>query len=47
MTDSNTEIGNVNSQIKDQLNENEIISETNNKIDKTQQALESVRDAVS
>ncbi len=47
MTVSNTKIGNVNSQVKDQLNENEIISETNNKIDKTKQALESVRDAVS
>ena len=47
MTNSNTEIGNVNSQIKDQLDENEIISQTNNKIDETQQALESVRDAVS
>ena len=47
LTDSNTKIGNVNSQIKDQLDENEIISETDNKIDETQQALESVRDAVS
>ena len=47
MTDANTEIENVNSLIKDQIDENEIISETDNKIDKTQQALESVRDAVS
>ena len=47
MTDANTEIENVNSLIKDQIDENEIFSETDNKIDKTQQALESVRDAVS
>ena len=47
MTDANTEIENVNSLIKDQIDEDEIFSETDNKIDKTQQALESVRDAVS
>ncbi len=47
MTDANTEIENFNSQIKDQIDENEIISETDDKIDETQQALESVRDAVS
>ena len=47
ITDSNTEIGNVNNQIKDQIDESEIISESDNKIDETQQALESVRNAVS
>ena len=47
MTDSNTEIGNVNNQIKDQIDESEIISASDNKIDETQQALESVRNAVS
>ena len=47
MTDSNTEIGNVNNQIKDQIDESEIISGSDNKIDETQQALESVRNAVS
>ncbi len=47
MTVSNTEIGNVNNQIKGQIDESEIISDSNNKIDETQQALESVRDAVS
>ncbi len=47
MTDSNTEIGHVNNQIKDQIDESETISESDNKIDETQQALESVRNAVS
>ena len=47
MIDSNTEIGNVNNQIKDQIDESETILESDNKIDETQQALESVRNAVS
>ena len=49
IAETNTEIDieNVNSQNQDQINENEIISEPNIKIDETQQALESVRDAVS
>jgi flagellar biosynthesis/type III secretory pathway protein FliH len=47
MIDSNTEIGNVNNQIKDQIDESEIISDSNNKVDETKQALESVREAVS
>ena len=46
-TDTEIDIENVNSQNQDQINENEIISEPNIKIDETQQALESVRDAVS
>ena len=46
-TNSEIDIHNVNSQNQDQLDENEIISEPNNKIEETQQALESVRDAVS
>ena len=49
IAETNTEIDieNVNSQNQDQIDENEIISEPNIKIDETQQALESVRDAVS
>ena len=49
ISEINTEIDieNVNSQNQDQINENEIISEPNIKIDETQQALDSVRDAVS
>ena len=46
-TDTEIDIENVNSQNQDQINGNEIISEPNAKIDETQQALESVRDAVS
>ncbi len=48
-TKTNSEIDNknVNSQNQDQVDENEIISDTDNKIDETQQALDSVRDAVS
>ena len=38
---------NVNSENQDQIEENEIISDTDTKIDETQQALDSVRDAVS
>ena len=49
ITETNTEIDieTVNSQNQDQIDENEIISEPNIKIDETQQALDSVRDAVS
>ena len=49
ITETNTEIDieNVNSKNQDQIDEDEIISEPNAKIDETQQALESVRDAVS
>ncbi len=47
LTGTNAEIENVNSQIQDQIDENEIISKPNTEIDETQQALESVRDAVS
>ena len=48
-TETNTEIDteNVNSLNQDQIDENEIISDPNTKIGQTQQALESVRDAVS
>ena len=47
--ETNTEIDteNVNSQNQDQIDENEIISNNDTKIDETQQALDSVRDAVS
>ncbi len=47
ITDTNTEIENINSQIQNEIDESEIISEQNTKIDETKQALESVRDAVS
>ena len=47
--ETNTEIDaeNINSQSQDEIDKNELISESNIKIDETQQALDSVRDAVS
>tara|TARA_B100001093_G_scaffold513167_1_gene584512 strand:- start:195 stop:1244 length:1050 start_codon:yes stop_codon:yes gene_type:complete len=49
ITETNIEIDteNINSQNQDEINENKIISDTDIKVDETQQALESVRDAVS
>ncbi len=46
-TNSEIDIENVNNQNQDETGENEIVLEPNIKIDETQQALDSVRDAVS
>ncbi len=46
-TNMEIDVENVKIQNQDQIDENEIISDTNIKIDETQQALASVRDAVS
>jgi len=46
-TSSEIDTENVNIQNQDQIDKNEIISDTDTKIDETQQALDSVRDAVS
>ena len=44
---ADVDIDNINSQNQDEIDKNELILESNIKIDETQQALESVRDAVS